>query len=197
MVVDLDQPPDQMHEGPAPLTGTLAVRAPGSPGADRDADRAVAELYAAHYRPLVRLAALLAGDVAAAEEVVQESFVAMHAGWRRLRDSDRALSYLRQSVVSRCRSLLRHHAAAGRQAPDSAPGLPGLPGSPPASHALPERCAVVAALRALSLPEREALVLRHYAGLSETQIAGAMGISRAAVRCHTASARLALRAVLE
>jgi DNA-directed RNA polymerase specialized sigma24 family protein len=164
--MDLDQPPAQLHGGPLPLTGTLAARAPGSPAAGRDADHAVAVLYAAHYRPLVRLAALLAGDAAAAEEVVQESFVAMHGGWRRLRDSDRALSYLRQSVVSRCR-------------------------------ALPERCAVVAALRALSLPEREALVLGHYAGLSEAQIAGAMGISRAAVRCHTARAMLALRAVLE
>jgi DNA-directed RNA polymerase specialized sigma24 family protein len=154
--MDLDQPPAQMHGGPVPLTGILAARAPGSPAAGRDADHAV----------VVRLAALLAGDAAAAEEVVQESFVAMHGGWRRLRDSDRALSYLRQSVVSRCR-------------------------------ALPERCAVVAALRALSLPEREALVLGHYAGLSEAQIAGAMGISRAAVRCHTARAMLALRAVLE
>ena len=149
-----------------PLTGTLTARAPGSPASARDADRAVAVLYAAHYRPLVRLAALLAGDVAAAEEVVQESFVAMHGGWRGLRDGDRALSYLRQSVVSRCR-------------------------------ALPERGAVAAVLRALSLPEREALVLGHYAGLSEAQIAAAMGISRGAVRCHTARARLALHAVLE
>ncbi len=196
--MDLDQPPGEVRGGQVPLTGTLAARAPGSPaddrdadrGLDRDADHAVAVLYAAHYRPLVRLAALLAGDVAAAEEVVQESFVAMHGGWRRLRDSDRALSYLRQSVVSRCRALLRHRAAAGRQAPDSVPG-------PPGRQALPDRCAVVAALGALSLPEREALVLGHYAGLSETQIARAMGISRGAVRCHTARARLALRAVLE
>jgi DNA-directed RNA polymerase specialized sigma24 family protein len=192
--MDLDQPPGQMHEGPVPLTGTLAARAPGLPATGRDADRAVAVLYAAHYRPLVRLAALLAGDVAAAEEVVQESFVAMHGGWRGLRDGDRALSYLRQSVVSRCRALLRHRAAAGGHAADF---VPGLPGPPPGSRALPERCAVVAGLRALSLPEREALVLGHYAGLSETQIARAMGISRGAVRCHTARARLALRAVLE
>ena len=147
--MDLDQPPGQMHEGPVPLTGTLAARAPGLPATGRDADRAVAVLYAAHYRPLVRLAALLAGDVAAAEEVVQESFVAMHGGWRGLRDGDRALSYLRQSVVSRCRALLRHRAAAGGPPADS---VPGLPGSLPGSRALPERCAVVAALRALSLP---------------------------------------------
>ncbi|HEY7881671.1 MAG TPA: SigE family RNA polymerase sigma factor, partial [Streptosporangiaceae bacterium] len=46
-----------------------------------DADRAVTVLYAAHYRSLVRLSALLLRDVATAEEVVQDSFVAMHDGW--------------------------------------------------------------------------------------------------------------------
>ena len=80
--MDLDPPPGEMYAGTVPLTGTLTARAPGSPASARDADRAVAVLYAAHYRPLVRLAALLAGDVAAAEQVVQESFVAMHGGWR-------------------------------------------------------------------------------------------------------------------
>ena len=83
--------------------------------ADRDdADRAVTALYSSHYRSLVRLAALLVRDVATAEEVVQDSFVAMHGGWRRLRDSDKALSYLRQSVVNRSRSVLRHRVVVDR-----------------------------------------------------------------------------------
>ena len=91
----------------APAAGDLAGRpiraneavaagALGSIPADRDADGAVTALYTTHYRSLVRLAALLVRDVATAEEVVQESFVAMHGGWRRLRDSDKALSYLRR-----------------------------------------------------------------------------------------------------
>ncbi len=75
--------------------------------ADWDADGAVTALYSTHYRSLVRLAALLLRDVATAEEVVQDSFVAMHGSWRRLRDSDKALSYLRQSVVNRSRSVRR------------------------------------------------------------------------------------------
>ncbi len=54
-----------------------------------------AALYSTHYRSLVRLAALLLRDVATAEEVVQDSFVAMHDGWRRVRDPEKALSYLR------------------------------------------------------------------------------------------------------
>jgi RNA polymerase sigma-70 factor (sigma-E family) len=162
--------------------------------ADIDADRAVTELYHAHYRSLVRLAMLLVRDVATAEEVVQDSFVAMHGGWRRLRDSDKALSYLRQSVVNRSRSVLRHRMVVDRNAPKPAPDMPS------AEHgaiAALERSAVVTALRSLPARQREALVLRYYADLSEAQIATAMGISRGAVKSHTARAMSALRGVLE
>jgi RNA polymerase sigma factor (sigma-70 family) len=56
---------------------------------------------------------------------------------------------------------------------------------------------VVAALRTLPTRQREVLVLRYYADLSEAQIAAAMGISRGAVQSHTARALASLRAVLE
>ena len=63
--------------------------------------------------------------------------------------------------------------------------------------ALFERSAVIAALRDLPERQREALVLRYYGDLSEAQIAGAMRISRGAVKSHTARAMAALRAALE
>jgi RNA polymerase sigma factor (sigma-70 family) len=56
---------------------------------------------------------------------------------------------------------------------------------------------VVSALRSLPPRQREALVLRYYGGLSEAEIASAMGISRGAVKTHTARAIAALRAVLD
>ena len=43
-----------------------------------EADEALTELYTMHYASLVRLAALLLHDRDGAEEVVQDSFVAMH-----------------------------------------------------------------------------------------------------------------------
>ena len=61
---------------------------PGPAAAEWDVDRAVSALSQEHYRSLVRLAALLVRDVATAEEVVQDSFVAMHGGWSRIRDTD-------------------------------------------------------------------------------------------------------------
>ena len=75
-----------------------------------DADEAVTALYAAQYRSLVRLAALLLRDTAAAEEVVQDAFVAMHGRWGRLREPDRAVGYLRQAVVN-CRATRVRRAA--------------------------------------------------------------------------------------
>ena len=170
-------------------------RQPGAgPRVGWSADLAVTELYALHYRALVRLAALLVRDIPTAEEVVQDSFVAMHGGWQRLRDAEKALAYLRQAVVNRSRSVLRHRTVVDKNLQKAPPDMPS------AEHGalvLLERHAVVAALRELPDRQREAIVLRYYADLSEAQIAAAMGISRGAVKSHTARGMTALRAALE
>ncbi|GAA4523709.1 SigE family RNA polymerase sigma factor [Nonomuraea ferruginea] len=176
-------------------TETLLVdRSMGAVPVGWDADMAVTALYSAHFRSLVRLAVLLVRDMATAEEVVQDAFVAIHGAWRRLRDPDKALAYLRQSVVNRSRSVLRHRAVVEKYAPK------GLPDAPSAEHGAIgefERSAVIEALRALPSRQREALVLRYYGDLSEAEIAHAMGISKGAVKSHTARGMAALRSVLE
>src|SRR5216683_4986698 len=180
---------------PNTVTETLVANAVLRPAtADWDADRVVTDLYTTHYRALVRLAALLLRDVSTAEEVVQDSFVAMHDGWRRLRDNEKALSYLRQSVVNRSRSVLRHRVVVDRNAPKPPPDMPS---AEQGAITQLERTAVVTALRTLPARQREALVLRYYGDLSEAQIAMTMGISRGAVKSHTARAMSSLRNVLE
>jgi len=190
---------------PTSVTETLVantlvpeVRADAVPAQARpatwDADRLVTQLYTEEYRSLVRLAVLLVHDVQTAEEVVQDAFVAMHTGWRRLRDHEKALSYLRQAVVNKSRSVLRHRTVIDRNAPKPAPDEPS---AEQGAIALLERSAVVAALRELPDRQREAIVLRYYADLSEAQIATAMGISRGAVKSHTARGMSSLRATLE
>jgi RNA polymerase sigma-70 factor (sigma-E family) len=156
---------------------------------DRDADRAVTALYGSHYRSLVGLATLLVRDESVAEEVVQDSFVAMHSAWPRLADRDRALSYLRQSVARRCRLVLQHRLVPGKLAP-------GQPDAGPDPVRRTEPSGVISALHALPSRQREALVLRYYGGLSEAQIASVMGISAGAVKTHTARAMAALRSEL-
>jgi RNA polymerase sigma-70 factor (sigma-E family) len=173
------------------MSGT--AEAPVS-GQTWDADEAVTQLYAAQYRALVRLATLLLRDVGAAEEIVQDSFVAMHGSWRRLRDHDRALAYLRQAVVNRSRSALRHRTVEQRHAP--AP----MPDHASAEHGALEaleRDDLIRALQRLPRRQREVLVLRYYVDLSEAQIADTIGISRGAVKSHASRGMAALRLSLE
>jgi RNA polymerase sigma-70 factor (sigma-E family) len=188
--------PDAVPTRPMHVIETLVVAdaTVGSVPAEWDAERAVTALYGTHYRSLVRLAALLVRDVATAEEVVQDSFVAMHASWRRLRDTDKALSYLRQSVVNGSRSVLRHRVVVDRNAPKPPPLAPS---AEQGAITEIERTAVISALRRLPARQREALVLRYYCDLSEAQIASTMQISRGAVKSHTARGMSSLRTVLE
>jgi RNA polymerase sigma-70 factor (sigma-E family) len=161
-----------------------------------DADTALEQLYAAHWRRLVRLSVLLVHDVGTAEEIVQDAFVAVHARWSKLRDPDSALAYLRQAVVNRSRSTLRHRAVVLRQAAREAPP-PVAPGADEPSLALARREAVLRALRALPIRQREVLALRYFLDLSEAEIAETLGISRGAVKSHASRGSAALRTLLD
>jgi RNA polymerase sigma-70 factor (sigma-E family) len=171
-----------------------AFVAPSAARVEWSADFAVTELYELHYRALVRLAALVVRDTPTAEEVVQDAFVAMHGGWERLRDAENALAYLRQAVMNRSRSVLRHRTVVDKNMQKAPPDMPS------AEHgalAQLERSAVIDALHKLPERQRQAIVLRYYADLSEAEIAAAMQISRGAVKSHTARGMAALRAELE
>ena len=183
-------------DGPAPDVAVLAEAFPasGTARAEWSADLAVVELYSQHYRALVRLAALLVRDTPTAEEVVQDAFVAMHGGWQRLRDAEKALAYLRQAVVNRSRSVLRHRTVVDKNLQKAPPDMPS------AEHGalvLLERHAVVAALRDLPDRQREAIVLRYYAGLPVAETAASMRTSKRAVRRYTARGMAALMPVLQ
>jgi len=164
----------------------------------RSADDQLEQMYAAHYRTLVRLAVLLVRDVGTAEEVVQDSFVAMHGRWSRLREPDLALAYLRQTVVNRSRSVLRHRGVQGRYA-DRLTSVEDvhLPGADEHAVASERRTAVLDALRALPQRQREVLALRYYLDLSEADIARTLGISPGTVKSHASRGVAALRTRME
>lgn len=179
---------------------THAMAAPGAGavtphGTTWDADTALENLYAAHWRQLVRLSVLLVRDVGTAEEIVQDAFVAVHGRWSRLRDHDKGLAYLRQAVVNRSRSELRHRAVVTRHA--ASQRLP-LDAPPADERALADdrRTAVLDAMRALPERQREVLALRYYLDLSEADIADALGISRGAVKSHASRGSATLRGLL-
>ena len=101
-------PPEDAASGTETLAGAATVMPAGR---GWSADHTITELYSVHHQALLRLAALLVRDAQIAEKVVQESFLAMHRSWPRLRDTGAALTYLRQAVVNGSRSVLRHRSA--------------------------------------------------------------------------------------
>jgi RNA polymerase sigma-70 factor (sigma-E family) len=147
----------------------------------------LAEVFHAHHLELVRLATLLVGDRPTAEDVVQDVFARLHAHWDRV-GSEHVLPYIRASVVNGCRTVHRRRAIRRRL---------GRVGDPETGHALAQsaesevliaedRRQVLAALAALPRRRREVLVLRYYAGLSEAQIASALGITPGTVKSTAA-----------
>ena len=162
------------------------------------ADAALTGLYAAHWRPLVRVAWLLLHDQQGAEDVVQDAFVAMRRRWPTLRDPDKALAYLRTSVVNGVRSAQRHERVVQREARSQASRADALGRSvgPSAETRALDRLradTILAAVRQLPPRQSEVLVLRYYADLSEAQIADALGISAGSVKVHAHRALATLR----
>ena len=140
----------------------------------------------------MRLGVLLVRDQGVAEEIVQDCFIAVHAKWGRLRDPDKALAYLRQSVVNRSRSHQRHLSVVRRhQARERLPE-PAAGADHPA-YAADQRGAVLDALRDLPRRQREVLALRYYLDLSEAEIAETLDISRGAVKSHASRGAARLR----
>lgn len=161
-----------------------ALVARDTQAAARDATASVAALYAEHALGLTRLAQVMLGDRAAAEDVVHDAFCGLCRRWDHLADSRKAPAYLRSSVLNGCRSALRRQARGrgqvrtlGDDALDSA--APGADGPLLASE---DRRAVLAALRRLPHRQREVLVLRYYLELSDAEIARTLTIGESTVR---------------
>lgn len=156
-------------------------------------DEAVA-LYAAHRLRLVRLAVLLVDDLQVAEDVVQDAFASFLVRRSGLDDQNKALAYLRTSVVNGARSTLRRRRTARAYVPPHE-----VPRDATSEGVLlaEEHREVLEAMRQLGTRQREVLVLRYWSGLSEAEIAEALGISRGAVKSTASRALDALEKIME
>ena len=162
--------------------------------ASLEARRHVSALYQSHALALVRLAVLMTGDQPTAEDVVQDAFLGLYRRWQALHDADKALGYLRSSVLNGCRSV--HRTRYRRQGITADP--PGLADSAEAEAMLGEaHREVLAALRRLPPRQREAVVLRYYLDMTEEQAAQALGISRGTVKSATSRGLAALARLLK
>jgi RNA polymerase sigma-70 factor (sigma-E family) len=174
------------------LVGVGVLRAAGDVRAEPVAEATVeasdllSVLFDAHYRQLCRLAYVLLGDGAQAEDVVQEAFLRTFTGLGRLRDRSRADAYLRRCVVNLSRSRLRRRSAEGRsnEAVHRDCRETTLVGSTDLD--------TVHAVRALPPRQRAAVVLFYFADLPETEVAATLGCSVGTVKSQLAKARAAL-----
>lgn len=157
-----------------------------------DARLEIADLFRAHYADLVRLAVLLVGDIARAEEVVQDAFLGLHRRRAPLDHPDRVVGYLRRSVVNGARSFHRRRRVAERHLAAAAVEF----GADVEALRRVQAAAIVDAVRELPARQRECIVLRHYAGLTDVEIADAIGVSVGSVKTHLHRARAALATAL-
>lgn len=182
-------------------TVTRAVRQRAGPpavGADETATTVPAGqqlrvLYDAHYRSLVKLASFYVDDVPSAEEVVQDAFVSVLSGRRRI-GAGREAAYLRAAVLNGARSQLRRRRVRRWHQPEPDPPAPAAERD---GIQRTVRDEVLAALRQLPPRQSAVLVLRYYLELSEAEIADTLGVSAGSVKSHAHRGLARLRQLLE
>ena len=136
------------------------------------------ELYRAQRLPMVRLAHVITGSNAVAEEVVQEAFIRLQERWDH---AENPAGYLRTIVTNLCRTHVRRRDQERRLAP------------PIQLVAFqPEIDETWAAVCRLPFRQRAALALRFYEDLGEAEIARILGCRPGTVKStiHRGLARL-------
>jgi RNA polymerase sigma factor (sigma-70 family) len=160
------------------------------PGSREDFDR----LYRVAYPRVYRTLTALLSDPAAAEDCAQDAFLQAFHAWGRWRPDAPAEAWVHRIAVNRAISYRR--AARLRTVGEVLRrlGRPG-PSLDPAEQAT--RPEVLTALRSLPPKLAAAIVLRHYHGYNNREIAAALGVSERTVGTRLRQAAERLRRVLE
>ena len=159
------------------------------------AEAGLRRLFEQHWRGLCRLAFLMLGDPAGAEECVQDAYLRVFRAWDRVGAMERPDLYLRTAVLNQCRSRLRRRQVESRAAGAGA-SIHGRGGADATGSGLPDpdlvTDEVLAAVRRLPPRQRAAVVLRYYEDRSESEIGRALGCSPGTVKSQLAKARATL-----
>ncbi|MEU9974165.1 SigE family RNA polymerase sigma factor [Streptomyces sp. NPDC051014] len=184
----------------APMPAARPTRIPGQRDGAEETVAAgttvdhLTETYRAHYRSLLGLAALLLDDTASCEDVVQEAFIRVHSARKRVRDPEKTLAYLRQTVVNLSRSALRRRILGLKLL--SKP-MPDMASAEEGAYDQLERRDLIKAMKGLQRRQREVLVLRYFADMTEAQVAETLGISLGSVKAYGSRGIAALRVAME
>ncbi|MEN9643850.1 MAG: hypothetical protein RL238_519 [Actinomycetota bacterium] len=140
---------------------------------------ALVDEYTERYWTLVRMATMLLGSRAEAEEVTQDAFMATARAWARVRD---VRPYVRRAVMNGATGVLRRRSVAARYRVDAPP-----------ADAPPQLVELRDVLLALPERQRTVLVLRFVEDLPDHEIAALLGCREATVRSLSARGLAAIR----
>ncbi len=174
---------------------TLVTRAEETEHAtDRETDRLDA-LYRVHTPGALRLAYLLTGNRALAEDVVHDAFIKVSSRVRELRDPDAFRAYFHRAVVNHVRSAGRRKAVANRYLEREAhdPSRPTFDTTPDTET----REQLWQAMQDLPVRQREVIVCRYYLDLSERETADVLRCPPGTAKSSLSRGLEALRAVLQ
>jgi RNA polymerase sigma-70 factor (sigma-E family) len=169
----------------APRIGLLLaieLAADRSEGAE-ERRAALIELFEVEGRALVRLARIFTDDTNAAEDLVQEAFIRLYRSMGEIEDKSKSAPYLRSIVLNLCRDHNRRGLMSLRHLQTSVDVAP-VDRPDDLVVRTEQQAEVIDALLALSVRQRECLVLRYYSDMSESEIASTLGISPNSVKTH-------------
>jgi RNA polymerase sigma-70 factor (sigma-E family) len=178
----------RVHTGVAQESGV--ARSDAEVGSGR---LSLAELYERTAPGAVRLAYLLTGDRAVAEDITQDAFVRVSGHLAHLREGGAFDAYLRRAVVNLAKNHFRRRAVERAFLERARPAT----ARPRHEQPLVEREATMAALSRLPQRQRAAIVLRFYEDLSEDSIAQILRCRNGTVRSLVTRGVQALRADIQ
>jgi RNA polymerase sigma-70 factor, ECF subfamily len=153
-------------------------------------DNEFAAFYAGSYRRLLGQLFAVTGDLAEAENVLQEAYARAFVRWSRVRGYDRPEAWVRRVALNLAamadRSLRRRARALLRLGPP--PVVPELS---------PELLDLRDALAALPLGQRQVIVLHHLVGLPVEEVARELRLATGTVKSRLARGRAALAGILQ
>lgn len=155
---------------------SLFVKA--QPVRSRSINSTIDDLYRTRGAGALRLAYLLSGDEAGAEDIVQDAFTRVLARLRGIRDPEAIGGYLNRTIVNLAKNHHRGQARLRAFVSSRSPSTPEASFLPDVE----ERDQLHRELLALPYRQRAALVLRYCEDMSEADVAVALGTSPKAVR---------------
>ena len=160
------------------------------PGSREDFDR----LYRTAYPRVYRTLTAILGDPAEAEDCAQDAFVKAYQAWKRWRPDAPAEAWIHRIAVNRAISIRRSSQLRTVGELIRRLGRPSGGDDPAAVATRPD---LLTALRSIPPKLAAAIVLRHYHGYNNREIAAALGVSERTVGTRLSQAAARLRPLLE